>query len=85
MELLPTGGDIRLGHYTVDHLLALGRESKRREFMAPHERLRSVGLVSLALASPAGQTPPAAGVPAPRERRDILAGFNSPTTVGSPT
>ena len=39
-ELLRTGRDIWLGHYT-------GRESKQREFMALHERLRSMGLVSI--------------------------------------
>jgi hypothetical protein len=46
-ELLRTGKEIWLGHYTADDLLALGRESKQREFMALHERLRSMGLVSI--------------------------------------
>jgi hypothetical protein len=47
VELLRTGRDIWLGHYTADDLLAFGRESKQREFMALHERLRSMGLVSI--------------------------------------
>lgn len=46
-ELLRTGKEIWLGHYTADDLLALGRESKQQEFMALHERLRSMGLVSI--------------------------------------
>lgn len=47
VELLRTGKDIWLGHYTAEDLLALGRESKQQEFMALHERLRSMGLVSI--------------------------------------
>lgn len=47
VELLRTGKEIWLGHYTADDLLALGRESKQRAFMALHERLRSMGLVSI--------------------------------------
>lgn len=46
-ELLRTGKEIWLGHYTADDLLALGRESRQRAFMALHERLRSMGLVSI--------------------------------------
>lgn len=46
-ELLRKGEEIWFGHYTADDLLALGRESKQRAFMALHERLRSLGLVSI--------------------------------------
>jgi hypothetical protein len=39
--------ELLAGRYTAYDLLAFGRESKQREFMALHERLRSMGLVSI--------------------------------------